>query len=105
MRKLNSQGVSFISSLILLLIAILVAASLVSTVSWESEQAAENYSIAGGMWYNETSHVWQAAKGTGASSANNWLADGVPGGPSLIDLWPLLFIIAPVLYIVKEVFF
>ncbi|MEO5350581.1 MAG: hypothetical protein H7836_13185 [Magnetococcus sp. YQC-3] len=72
----SKQGVSFIASLIMLLIAILVAAALVSTVAFESEQAAANTSVA-----------------------------AVPGGPAIIDLWPLLFIIAPVLYIVKEVFF
>ena len=72
----NKQGVSFIASLIMLLIAIMVAAALVSTVAFESAEAADNDSVA-----------------------------DVPGGPALISLWPLLFVIAPILYIVKEVFY
>ena len=100
--SLDRKGASFISSLILLLIAIMVAAALVSTVSWESEQAADNEAIVGGEYWNETSGAWQAAA---PPAGEGFYADGVPGGPALISLWPLLFIIAPILYIVKQVFF
>jgi len=96
--------VSFISSLILLLVAIMVAAALVSTVAYDSEQAAEDEAIVGGQYWNSTSGEWQVAS-TNLGADGFGPAGGVPGGAALISLWPLLFIIAPVLYIVKEVFF
>jgi hypothetical protein len=72
----DTKAASFLPALIMLLIGILVAAVLVGTVSQQSYSASVNTSVT-----------------------------KVPGGPALIMLWPLMFIIAPLLFMVKTIFF
>ena len=69
MKATNENAVSILSSLILLFIAILICSALIVEISEQSEVAAGNLSIAG----NDT-------------------LDGVPGGSTLIMIWPLLVI-------------
>lgn len=68
------KALGLIGFLVMFMVSILVAAALVTTVADESIKATENADV-----------------------------QAVPGGVALVNLWPLLFIIVPVVVLAKKI--
>jgi len=90
--KDHAGAVGFVISLLILG---MIVAALVGTFAYNLQTASTDEAIAGGNLSNSS-----AGAGTGAG-VDNFTYGGIPGGPAMLLLIALLFIVIPVVIFAK----
>lgn len=95
MQKMNNHG-SAVSFIVAMLVIGVVVAGLVGTFAYQMHTASTDTAIAGGNLSNSV-----AGDGVG-NTADDVTGGGVPGGPAMLMLLALLFIVIPVIIFARN---